>query len=139
MALLGVIAPLPWLRLPLAFRQTIHQASGQSEVELRSRLTKMTLTPAQTALLRDRILAFARQRAYPKTFCPSEIARALTETELETLDAQHWREAMDKVRKVIWELRASGRVEVLQRGEPVDLAKLDDIRGPIRVRSTLRL
>ena len=59
------------------------------------------------------------------TICPSEAARAL--------DDQHFRELMGTVREAAANLVAAGRIEVTQRGEPVDLASA---RGPIRLRRT---
>jgi hypothetical protein len=41
---------------------------------------------------------------------------------------------MDVVRRVMWEKREAGEVEVMQKGEVVDVESLEDIRGPIRVR-----
>jgi hypothetical protein len=73
-------------------------------------------------------------REYPKTICPSEIARALSRDELETLGATEWRDTMDDIRKVVWERREAGEVEVLQKGEVVSVENLNDIKGPIRVR-----
>lgn len=73
-------------------------------------------------------------RQYPKTICPSEIARAFSAQELQSLGAAEWRGAMDIVRQVMWEKRAAGEVEVMQKGEVIDVESLDDIRGPIRVR-----
>ncbi|OAK99142.1 hypothetical protein IQ06DRAFT_15708 [Phaeosphaeriaceae sp. SRC1lsM3a] len=73
-------------------------------------------------------------RQYPKTICPSEIARAFSASDLQTLGASEWRGTMDVVREVMWEKREAGEVEVLQKGEVVDAESLEDIRGPIRVR-----
>ena len=73
-------------------------------------------------------------RDFPKTICPSEIARALSQEELKTLGASEWRDTMDDVRQVVWEKRQAGEVEVLEKGEVVGLESLEDIRGPIRVR-----
>ena len=73
-------------------------------------------------------------RDYPKTICPSEIARALSTPELSALNVPDWRATMDDVRELVWELRAQGEVEVLQKGEVLDVESLSDIRGPIRVR-----
>lgn len=73
-------------------------------------------------------------RDYPKTICPSEIARALSASDLSSLGALDWRATMDDVRELVWELREQGEVEVLQKGEVLDVANLSDIRGPIRVR-----
>lgn len=73
-------------------------------------------------------------RQYPKTICPSEIARAFSVSELQTLGVSEWRDTMDVVREVMWEKREAGEVELMQRGEVVDAESLDEIRGPIRVR-----
>lgn len=74
-------------------------------------------------------------RAYPKTICPSEAARALTPSELSSLEVQDWREAMDPVRKIAWRLRADGQLEILQRGVVLqgDI-RMEDVKGPIRLR-----
>jgi len=86
---------------------------------------------------RDVVLKHARRllqaRLFPKTICPSEVARALSAEELQALDASHWRDVMDDVRTVVWEMREAGEVEVLQKGA-VTVASPDTIRGPIRVR-----
>jgi hypothetical protein len=73
-------------------------------------------------------------RQYPKTICPSEIARAFSAAELQTLGASEWRDTMGAVRQVMWEKREAGEVEVMQKGEVVDVESLEDTRGPIRVR-----
>ena len=76
-------------------------------------------------------------RAWPKTICPSEVARALASSELDQMDAENWREAMPAIRDLTSELRASGEVEVLQRGQVIALdVSLEDIRGPFRIRKT---
>jgi hypothetical protein len=41
---------------------------------------------------------------------------------------------MDPVRQVMWEKRAAGEVEMMQKGEVINPESLDDVRGPIRVR-----
>ncbi len=82
----------------------------------------------------DRLLA---SREFPKTICPSEVARSLTPKELEETPFAHWRDMMPEIRAIVWAKRQQGQVEVLQRGEPL-LAEglaLDDIKGPIRVRN----
>ncbi|KAL6709286.1 hypothetical protein ACN47E_001693 [Coniothyrium glycines] len=94
----------------------------------------MVLDDAQ----KDTILRHANRllssRDYPKTICPSEIARALSRGELDTLDAAEWRDTMDDIRQVMWEKRECGEVEIMQKGEVVGVTALEDIRGPIRVR-----
>jgi hypothetical protein len=91
---------------------------------------------------RDIVLAHANtlldKRDYPKTICPSEVARAFSNDELRSLDAPDWRSTMDDVREVVWQLRAEGEVEVMQKGEVIDAARPEDVRGPIRVRRTQR-
>lgn len=72
--------------------------------------------------LRQEMRRLAEQRGDDKTFCPSEVARAL---------ASDWRPLMDRVREVARQEVASGRLVVLQKGRPVDLATA---RGPIRLR-----
>ena len=78
---------------------------------------------------------FLSARQYPKTFCPSEVARALSAAELHAAGVSEWRDLMPSIRQRAWQLRGSGLVEVLQRGQvlPSDL-RLEDVTGPIRVR-----
>jgi hypothetical protein len=83
----------------------------------------------------DRLLS---TRAWPKTICPSEIARALSTEELRTMDVSEWRDTMDDIRQMVWEKKEAGEVEVMQKGEVVDVESLEDIRGPIRVRNVKR-
>jgi len=74
-------------------------------------------------------------RAYPKTICPSEVARALSASELQALDASEWRDVMPAIREAVWEMRDRGEVEIMQRGEVVGSeVGLEDVKGPIRVR-----
>jgi hypothetical protein len=78
-----------------------------------------------------------KARAHPKTICPSEVARALSSSDLENYNAQEWRDMMPLIRERVWLLRSRGSVEILQKGEVLgDDVGLDDIRGPIRVRLT---
>lgn len=80
----------------------------------------------------NRLLA---TRAYPKTICPSEVPRALVAAELAQLGVSSWRELMPDVRRLAWQMRDRGEVEILQRGEALgDDAGLEDVKGPIRVR-----
>lgn len=77
-------------------------------------------------------------REYPKTICPSEVARSLSAQDLQDAGASSWRELMHAIRTLVWTKRRDGEVEVLQRGEPLseDLL-LEDVRGPIRVRKVV--
>lgn len=73
-------------------------------------------------------------RDYPKTICPSEVARALSSSELSTLGAPDWRATMDPIRELVWDMRDAGEVEIMQKGRVLDIQRLADIKGPIRVR-----
>jgi hypothetical protein len=78
---------------------------------------------------------FLDKRQPPKTFCPSEVARALTTAELQALGFAEWRDAMPAIRELAWEWRSKGRCEVLQKGAVLgDEVGSDDVRGPIRLR-----
>jgi hypothetical protein len=98
----------------------------------------MTLGEAQKTLILTHAERLLDARQYPKTICPSEIARALSAPELQSLGVSEWRAAMDAVRQVVWEKREAGEVEVMQKGEVVDVESLEDIRGPIRARKIRR-
>lgn len=58
------------------------------------------------------------------TACPSEVARRL--------DPDGWRALMPDVRAAAGRLQARGKVDVYQRGRPVDVAMA---KGPIRLRA----
>ncbi|KAF2154989.1 hypothetical protein K461DRAFT_276168 [Myriangium duriaei CBS 260.36] len=74
-------------------------------------------------------------RQPPKTFCPSEVARALTNDELKALDLNDWRKAMVTVRELAWKLRDAGELEILQKGTVLDPdTQIEDVTGPIRLR-----
>ncbi len=70
------------------------------------------------------ILDLLARRDPGKTICPSDAARALG-------GDSGFRPLMGLVRDAARGLVADGRIEVTQRGEPVDL---DRARGPIRLR-----
>lgn len=72
--------------------------------------------------IKQKILELVRRRGADKTICPSEVARALEDD---------WRPLMKDVRREAAELVRQGRIEVLQKGKVVDLAKA---RGAIRLR-----
>jgi hypothetical protein len=71
------------------------------------------------------ILDLLAQRDPGKTICPSDAARAMGGDD-------GFRPLMPVVRDAARALVAEGRIEVTQRGEPVDL---DGARGAIRLRS----
>jgi len=69
------------------------------------------------------IITALEERGPEKTICPSEIARALW--------PEDWRSRMDQVRAVAAQLAEQGRLEVTQKGRPIDIATAV---GPIRLR-----
>ncbi|KAF2249217.1 hypothetical protein BU26DRAFT_427564 [Trematosphaeria pertusa] len=95
----------------------------------------MQLSDKETDIIEEHARRLLEKREWLKTICPSEIARALSEKELEILNASGWRDTMDKIRSVVWELRENGVVELLQKGQAIITTKLEDIHGPIRVRA----
>lgn len=92
--------------------------------------TDYDLDAAQSQL--DRLLD---TREYPKTLCPSEVARALSTTELSEAGASSWRDLMPALRAKAFELRDAGIIEILQRGQVLPLEQgLTQTTGPIRIR-----
>lgn len=80
----------------------------------------------------DRLL---EARASPKTICPSEVARALSSSELEELDTKEWRDVMPTIRVRVWKMRDQGQVEIMQKGAVLSNdVSLENVKGPIRVR-----
>ncbi|KAJ8989242.1 hypothetical protein HRR80_006965 [Exophiala dermatitidis] len=98
-----------------------------------------TTTTSGTTLLSNRLDKMLSERTYPKTLCPSEIARSMTSSELHELGASEWRDLMPQLRRMAFEARDRGELEILQRGEVVagDIG-LEHVRGPIRLRKVVR-
>ena len=67
--------------------------------------------------LADALMTLARKRGRDKSFCPSEVARAL---------AEDWRDLMPHLRAVAADLP----LRATQKGAPVDPV---EARGPIRL------
>ena len=89
--------------------------------------------------LEQRLKEFLAKREPPKTFCPSEVARALTASEMSGLGYSNWRDAMPGIRKLVWDLRDRGDCEILQKGEIIGSdIQPEDVRGPIRITRTGR-
>ena len=86
-------------------------------------------------LLQTRLGKLLAAREPPKTICPSEVPRSLSKSELDALNAAQWRDLMPAVRRLLWEMRDRGEVEILQKGAvlPPDVG-LDEVKGPIRAR-----
>ncbi|KAF2713017.1 hypothetical protein K504DRAFT_368652 [Pleomassaria siparia CBS 279.74] len=96
----------------------------------------MPLTQPQYKIIQDHLRLKLQSRDFPKTICPSEVARAFTTAELQTLGAGTWRDTMESVRIVVWELRDNGEVDIMQKGEVLGKdVGLADVKGPIRLRS----
>lgn len=98
----------------------------------------MALTTEQRDVILHHAHRLLSTRQHPKTICPSEVARAFSAPELHVLNASEWRDTMDDIRRVVWQLREEGKVEVLQRGEVIDVESLEHVRGPMRVRAMLK-
>lgn len=69
------------------------------------------------------ILTMAAKRAPDKTICPSEIARELFPND--------WRKHMEEVRAEAIRLQGAGKVQITQKGKPVDT---HEIKGPVRIK-----
>lgn len=75
--------------------------------------------------IREAHLQFAESRGLEKTFCPSEVARALF--------PEGWRDKMELVRKIADHLVVENKLIVLQNG--IVKSKLPSkLIGPIRLR-----
>ncbi|EME46882.1 hypothetical protein DOTSEDRAFT_125304 [Dothistroma septosporum NZE10] len=85
-------------------------------------------------ILKHRLQYFLQEREPPKTFCPSEVARSLTQQDLSDLGFDSWRDAMPAVRGTAWTMRDEGVLEVVQKGVSVGDVGLDHVKGPIRIR-----
>ncbi|KAL8904771.1 MAG: hypothetical protein Q9171_006932 [Xanthocarpia ochracea] len=91
-----------------------------------------------TKTLKTHLLRKLQSRQYPKTICPSEIPRALSNSDLAAMGLYDWRNLMPQVRDILFDMRSEGQVEILQKGEVVTAATtIEDIRGPIRARLVL--
>lgn len=74
--------------------------------------------------LESAIVALADHRAPDRTICPSDAARIA--------GGEQWRDLMDDAREIARHLMVQGRVDVLQKGQPVDPD--EEWRGPVRIR-----
>ncbi|KAK5129834.1 hypothetical protein LTR08_002771 [Meristemomyces frigidus] len=91
--------------------------------------------PLSQAILDGHLKDFLAKRQPPKTFCPSEVARALTAQELQSLGFAEWRSAMPAIRELAWEMRERGELEVTQKGVALGVdVGVEDVVGPIRIR-----
>ena len=99
------------------------------------RLLKMADVNAHVSkLLLPHINNLLSSRHYPKTICPSEVARAIRPDDLEDLGIVDWRDLMPDIRQILWSMRERGEVQILQKGIILEDIQLHDIKGPIRAR-----
>ncbi|KAL9639835.1 MAG: hypothetical protein Q9204_000941 [Flavoplaca sp. TL-2023a] len=88
-----------------------------------------------TQILRRGLSGKLQSRQFPKTICPSEIPRALSKSDLAPIGLSDWRQLMPQVRSMLFDMRAKGEVEILQKGQVISTStSLDDVHGPIRAR-----
>jgi hypothetical protein len=78
--------------------------------------------PAPVSRYDATILQIAAERGEGKSFCPSEVARALSED---------WRPLLIHVRAAARRLAEAGRIDILRHGKPVEPAAM---KGVIRLR-----
>jgi hypothetical protein len=96
----------------------------------------MVPSAEQADIINRQLMTVMQNREHPKTFCPSEVARAFTRSELQALGARHWKDTMEAVREVVWHFRDDGKVEILQKGQELsNTIVLKEIHGPIRIRA----
>lgn len=65
--------------------------------------------------IEEALLALAAERGPDKTFCPSEVARAIGGPH-----PDGWGPLMQPVRRVAVRLALEGRLQILRKGKPVD-------------------
>jgi hypothetical protein len=78
--------------------------------------------PAPVSRYDATILQIAAERGEEKSFCPSEVARALSED---------WRPLLTHVRAAARRLAEAGRIDILRHGKPIEPAAM---KGVIRLR-----
>ena len=66
-------------------------------------------------------------RAPESSICPSEVARELW-------PGDEWRSRMPEVRRAAAQLAAEGTVRITQKDTEVDASKIEEVRGPVRIR-----
>ncbi|BFZ62770.1 hypothetical protein YB2330_003880 [Saitoella coloradoensis] len=87
-------------------------------------------------VLRETIVDLVNStRSQESTRCPSEVPRRLAK-EGRLPEGTEWRDYMDATRKIVFEMRDQGELEVMQKGKVVEVG-LEEMRGPIRMRRKL--
>jgi hypothetical protein len=81
--------------------------------------------------IRDEILRMLLMMKGGESICPSDAVRGFS---------QRWREMMPAVREVAADMVRDGSIEVIQKGEVVDIEErsIESIKGPIRLRLVKR-
>ncbi|WP_232830773.1 DUF3253 domain-containing protein [Tropicimonas sp. IMCC34011] len=79
------------------------------------------MSKADDAAIAAELRRLARERGADKTFCPSEVARAM---------ASDWRPLMEDVRRVAGDLVSGGELRATQKGVSADPVSAT---GPIRL------
>ena len=98
-------------------------------------MSSSSISTAAEELIHRHIERLLSIREFPKTICPSEAPRALSNNELEVAGVSDWRVLMPEARKVLWGMRDHGEVEILQGGVPLpDSITVEEVKGPIRAR-----
>lgn len=80
-------------------------------------------------IISDRLMVLLDSRGEQKTLCPSEVVRSI-DTDL----PDGWRAEMPTVRAIAFGMARAGKLSVLQKGEIRDVTKLEELKGPIRLR-----
>ncbi|KAL8916197.1 MAG: hypothetical protein Q9208_008649 [Pyrenodesmia sp. 3 TL-2023] len=80
-----------------------------------NQITSARATGGTEDILKTHLVRLLYSREYPKTICPSEIPRALSRAELDSLGVSHWRELMDSVRALVFKMQDNRQVEILQK------------------------
>ena len=81
-----------------------------------------TPTDAGTNAVRDAILNLVAERGSGKTICPTDAAKAVSETS--------WRRLLPHVRAEAIRLAEAGRIAIFRKGKPVDP---QDFKGVYRL------
>lgn len=133
-------------------KQSVRQENEPRETQREGTTGQQTNQESKLrALLTTDLLRLARHRSWPKTLCPSEVARTihLPGPLLAEAKVRSWRDLMPTLRDICVELHnlsdqlAENRadndgaedIEILQKGFVLPRPlRVDDIRGPIRVR-----
>lgn len=72
--------------------------------------------------IEETMIGLARERGVEKSFCPSEVARALGGSH-----PDGWGPLMTPVRKVAVRLALEGRIVITRKGKPVDPAEFKGV------------